>query len=177
MKKTIISFSGRKNGNCSNIGRMLYQSEEDSIFYDFSEISITPCTACSLECFKEGQQCPYRDDMVYTIYDSIMHSDMTFFIVPNYCDYPCSLYFIFNERSQCYFQHHPQLLEQYLEKRKKFIVISNTNQENFIKAFEYQSQKPDILFLSAKRYNKISIRGDLLDSLQAIEDIKNFAEE
>ena len=39
----------------------------------------------------------------------ITDSDLSYFIVPNYCDYPCANFFIFNERSQCFFQHHPEL--------------------------------------------------------------------
>ncbi len=66
---------------------------------------------------------------------------------------------------------------QYLSVKKKFIVISNTNQTNFIKVFEYQineGEKPDALFLSAKHYGKRSIDGNITDSLSALKDIENF---
>lgn len=174
MKVCVISFSGRKNGNCGAIGKMLHESYRDSVFYDFSEFAIAPCGGCRLECFKDREACPYRKDKVYTIYDSILHSDITYFIVPNYCDYPNALFFAFNERSQCYFQGHEELLEEYLQKEKKFIVISNTNRENFERAFLYHSETPDILFLSAKRYKKISIDGDLTESPEAVADILKF---
>ena len=105
------------------------------------------------------------------------NSDLAYFILPNYCDYPCANYFIFNERSQCYFQGSDYLLLQYLGVKKKFIAVSNTNQANFLIAFEYQineGEKPDALFLSAKRYGKRSIDGNLTDSLNALTDIENF---
>lgn len=35
---------------------------------------------------------------------------MVYFSLPNYCNYPCANFFIFNERSQCYFQRQPKLL-------------------------------------------------------------------
>ena len=81
------------------------------------------------------------------ILDAIVQSEMTYFILPNYSDYPCSNYFVFNERSQCYFQGKPKLLDDYLKVPKRSIVVSNTNTENFSKALAYQTeQTPDILF-------------------------------
>ena len=52
-----------------------------------------------------------------------MHSEMVYFELPNYCDYPCANYFIFNECSQCFFQRKPDLLEAYLTIPKRSIVI------------------------------------------------------
>ncbi len=176
MKACIISFSGRENGNCNSIGKMLHQQIEDSIFYDFSKFILNPCGNCHLECF-EQKQCPFIQDDTYSIYNSILQCDIAYFIVPNYCDYPCANFFIFNERSCCVFQHHPELLEKYLKIKKKFIVISNTDQKNFQQAFLYHSDTPDILFLSAKKYNKISIHGDLLESDRVVKEIMDFIKE
>ena len=107
--------------------------------------------------------------------EAMVHSDMVYFVLPNYCDYPCANYFIFNERSQCFFQGREDLLEAYLKVPKRSIVISSTNQDNFIRALAYQSDKePEILFLSAKKYGKTSISGDLLTSQSALEDIRRF---
>ena len=105
----------------------------------------------------------------------MVHSDAVYFVLPNHCDYPNANYFIFNERSQCFFQGRPDLLEAYLKVPKKCIVISNTNKDNFIRALAYQSDRePEILFLSAKEYGKSSINGDLLTSCEALEDIRRF---
>ena len=113
--------------------------------------------------------------MEYRLLNEITNSDLTYFIIPNYCDYPCANFFIFNERSQCYFQQKPELLDTYEKVPKRVIVVSNTNEENFRQAMTYQSyQKPDILFLSAKKYGKTSIRGDLLTNEKVISDITDF---
>lgn len=97
--------------------------------------------------------------------DAVTNATEAIFVVPNYCDYPNANFFAFNERSQCYFQGRPDLLDRYLAVPKKFIVVSNTGQANFREAFtQHTDQEPQILFLSAKQYEKVSIRGDLLPS-------------
>lgn len=177
MQITVISFSGRRNGNCQRIAKRIMQFFEcrNAVLYDFSDFSISPCGKCQLECFKEKSDCSYFGDMERAIYDSITNSDMSYFIVPNYCDFPCSNFFAFNERSQCYFQGEPELLERYEAAPKRFIVVSNTGKDNFVAAFsQHVSSQPDILFLSAKTYGKISINGDLLSSAEAADDILSF---
>lgn len=179
MKICIVNFSGRVSGNCKRITNFICEKYEgeDLKRFDFDGINLTPCGKCNAECFQIRESCPCFAEEAYKIYDSITNSDFAYFILPNYCDYPCANYFIFNERSQCYFQGREDLLLQYLGVKKKFIAVSNTNQANFLKAFEYQineGEKPDALFLSAKRYGKRSIDGNLTDSLNALRDIENF---
>ena len=58
---------------------------------------------------------------------------------------------------------------------KKFIVISNTNQDHFRQILSQNvCSVPEILFLSAKKFGRISIRGDLLTSEAAVSDIRHF---
>ena len=115
--------------------------------------------------------------MEHRLLDEITLSELTYFILPNYCDYPCANFFIFNERSQCYFQGKPELLDAYEKVPKRAIVVSNTNEENFRQAIAYQAyEKPDILFLSAKKYGKESIKGDLLTNEKAVSDIIAFVQ-
>ncbi len=172
MKTVIVSFSSRANGNCSKIGRLIKENTKDPILFCFSDFSIQACGGCNYDCFEKGETCPYIGDMECEILDAIVHSEITYFVLPNYCDYPCANYFSFNERSQCYFQGKPDLLNAYLRIPKRSVVVSNTNEENFIKALTYQSdQEPDILFLSARQYGKSSIRGDLLTSEKTVSDI------
>lgn len=179
MKICIISFSGRENGNCGSIAKELEKLYKNDVkTYDFSALALTPCTGCGYECFASGENCPYFGDSVFEIYDTITKSDLTYFIVPNYCDYPCALFFAFNERSQCYFQKREDRLIKYLAAKKKFIVVSNTNRDNFTAAFQYhieESSQPDILFLEARRFHKISIFGDLMKSAEARETVRQFA--
>ena len=175
MKTVIVTFSSRSNGNCSQIGKLIASLTQDPVLFDFSGFDLRPCGRCASECFTARENCPYFEDKEYEILEAIMHSKMVYFVLPNYCDYPCANYFIFNERSQCFFQGKPDLLEAYLSIPKRSIVISSTNQNNFIHALAYQSNKePEILFLSAKEYGKTSINGDLLTSKDALEDIRQF---
>ena len=177
MRVCIVSFSSRKNGNCAQIGKLMESVLDHAELFDFSKHPIHPCGECEYQCFTAAHRCPYMDDMEYRILDAVTHSDLAYFIIPNYCDYPCANYFIFNERSQCYFQGHPELLDRYEKVQKRAVVVSNTNEENFIKALSYQSDtKTEILFLSAKRYGKVSIKGDLLTAPNAIKDIMDFIE-
>ena len=175
MKTCIISFSSRGNGNCAQIGKMIRSLSEEAVLFQFSNFEIHACGKCGYECFTDRSKCPYYSDMEYRLLDAVTHSDLTYFILPNYCDYPCANYFVFNERSQCYFQDNPELLEAYEKVPKRAIVVSNTNEDNFKTALAYQSYKePDILFLSAKKYGKISIRGDLMTDENAVRDVTTF---
>lgn len=174
----IISFSSRKNGNCDKVAEHLSLKLSNAEVFRFSDFSVHPCGNCSYQCFEKRENCPYFDDMVYKLYDSVVKSRRAYFILPNYCDYPPAGFFIFNERSQCYFQGFPELLEEYENVPKKFIVVSNTNTENFVKALEYHTfNKPDILFLSAKKYGKVSVKGDLMTSKEAVNDLDRFISE
>lgn len=177
MKECIVSFSGRSGGNCSRIAEIIQQKKVDAAVYDFSVLSITPCSHCRYECFEQREKCPHFSDPEFAICEEIAKSDIAYFIVPNYCGYPCANFFIFNERSLCYFQHHNDLLNQYLAVRKKFIVISNTEQDNFTTAFCQhipETSDPDILFLSSKQFGKTSIDGNLMESENAKELLFRF---
>ncbi len=179
MKITIVNFSGRKNGNCRAISKVLadVHSADDKSVFNVCDIKLAPCGKCEYECFSPDKQCPYQSDGVYDMYDRITSSDRAYFILPNYCDYPNANYFIFNERSQCFFWHHEELLDRYLSVKKRFIVVSNTQTQNFITALSYQipeGESPDILFLPAKMYKKISIDGDLMTSPEAKNAVEMF---
>ena len=131
----IVSFSSRNHGNCEQISNQIrasYDKQTNVLHYKFSDFEIQPCGKCHYQCFKDNTACPYIGDMEYKLLDEICHSTMAYFVIPNYCDYPCANFFIFNERSQCYFQNHPERLDQYLQIRKKFIVVSNSKAESFL---------------------------------------------
>ncbi|MBE5905208.1 MAG: hypothetical protein E7277_00240 [Lachnospiraceae bacterium] len=175
MKTTIISFSSRQNGNCAQIARRIQSLVKEPVLFDFSELDIHPCGKCNYECFNEREKCPYMQDAEYGMLEAITQSAMVYFVLPNYCDYPCANYFIFNERSQCFFQGKPELLDLYEKVPKRSIVVSNTNETNFVTALSYQTaDAPDVLFLSAKSYGKRSISGDLLSSEKAVADLTAF---
>ncbi len=168
MRITLINFSSRDNGNCQGVVNLLreyYKSNDEEVcVYSMSERSISHCGGCDYECLKQGRNCPI-DDKVNEMFESVCQSDTSFYILPNYCDYPCSNYFAFNERSCGYFALDESKLDKYLSSSKKFIVISNGAKDNFIKAFSYQVKdgvEPDVLFLSAKKFGASSLQGNLL---------------
>ena len=66
---------------------------------------------------------------------------------------------------------------KYLDVRKRFIVVSNTEGESFKQALQQQTNDvPEILYLKTRKYDKISIAGDLLESAAAGADLKAFLE-
>lgn len=175
MMVTILSFSGRPDGNCSHIASRIMERIPFSNIYSFSDFEISPCGRCEHECFQTREKCPHFSDMEFRLLDAVCNSEIAYYILPNYCDYPCANFFVFNERSQCYFQSREDLLERYLDVPKKFIVISNSRSENFSEAFtQHTSKEPEILFLSANTFGKRSIDGDLMDSAAAVETLEAF---
>ena len=178
MNVCIVSFSSRKNGNCAQIGEFVKSLFPNAKLYDFANFTINACGNCDYQCFNGGSHCPYFADKECEILDAITNSALTYFIVPNYCDFPCSNFFVFNERSLCYFQNNEKQLTAYLQSPKKFIVVSNSNLENFKTAFAYHTNdEPQILCVSAKKYGKSSVDGDVLTSKQAVADLKKFITE
>jgi len=180
MKTCIINFSGRKNGNCHDIAKLIERAKSagnEVRLYEFCDINVSPCGKCNYECFDKNTNCPYIADGIYSMYDSICSAELAYYVVPNYCDYPCANFFIFNERSQCYFQNRYDLLGRYLQVSKKFIVVSNTEQENFNLAFKYhltEDMDVDALFLLPKAFDKDSIKGNLVDSAEVKGVVRKF---
>lgn len=117
-------------------------------------------------------------DPEYGLMELICAQNLVYFIVPNYCDYPCANYFIFNERSQCFFQKNPEKSDLFDRIPKRFLVVSNTNTENF-KAVLGQNvlTEPDILFLPARKFGKVSIRGDMMESENAKKAVQDFLDQ
>ena len=178
MSVCIVSFSSRKNGNCEKIAEYVNSLYPRAKRYDFSKIKLNACGNCKYQCFDKGSKCPHARDKEREILDAVTNSELAIFIVPNYSNYPCSNYFVFNERGICYFSKNDDLLTEYLQVPKKFIVVSNTNEDHFKEAFRYQTVgEPDVLFLAALEYGKTSTSGDLLTSSEAVEDLKEFLHE
>lgn len=173
--KLIISFSGRKNGNCDRIAKYI-ATEEDKIIY-LREWNIHPCMNCNYECFEGG--CVYRDDAIYGIYDEMCNYDKVIFIVPMYCGNPSSLYFIFNERCQDYFMHN----ENYEDIVKRLYIIGvYGDKENtpdfepcFEKWFECTDRSGHVLGLERHSYNQ-KMDDCILDVEELREKIRTFTE-
>lgn len=64
-----------------------------------------------------------------------------------------------------------------MRRKKLFLVISNTGKENFEKAFSYHvpaEEKQNMLILSARKYGKSSIDGNLMEAREARDVVKEF---
>lgn len=175
MKICVISFSSRKQGNCAGIGEWICSLLPEATLFRFSDFELHPCGSCDYDCFANGKGCPWSGDMESELLDAIIGSDLTYFILPNYCNYPCANFFLFNERCQSYFQHRNDLLTAYDRVPKRAIVVSNTDEEHFQTILASHGCDPSqILFLHARTYGKTSIRGDLMTSEQAASDVRAF---
>lgn len=182
MRIAILHFSARDSGNCAAIARqlaMLHSGAEITV-WPLAQANITPCRSCRYECFARADACPYAADDVRTIYDAILQSDLTYFILPNYADCPPALYFAFNERSQCVFQGDEALLNAYLAISKRFIIVSNQPAPAFESIPQYHTAEdsaPALLFLPPRRFSARSIDGSMMDAAEARELLRQFVQE
>lgn len=176
MEILVINFSSRQGGNCEAVGNYLKENLKGHVtFKSFGSMEVNPCGKCECQCFNQNSGCPFMGDDIFELYENVTASDLVYFVVPNYSDYPCSNYFVFNERGQGYFTGMDKLYEKYRAVRKRFIVISNTEMGNFIKAFRDQvNYDPDILFLSSRLYGKSSIHGILMEEDKAQKVVSDF---
>lgn len=129
----IITFSGRTAGNCNAVAN--YIKRDADVIADFGTLSIHSCSQCRYECF--NGVCKYRDDGIYGLYDRFRNYEKIILIVPMYCGNPSSLYFIFNERSQDFFTHNPEVYAE-LVRKMYFIGIYGSSEEtpDFLRVFE-----------------------------------------
>ena len=172
-KVILLSFSGRKNGNCERIAQHI-QSIAGGRILSFADLNVHPCGQCRYECFEHGERCPHFRDDLRSIYEAILQSDCAYYILPNYCDFPNAHFFAFNERSLCVFSGNEALLAAYGKIPKKFIVISGGEENNFRAALSQHSTNPEILFLCAKDFGQRSTDGALTESPEAIAKINSF---
>lgn len=173
MKKLLISFSARKDGNCDEIARHLAKME-DKIIY-FRDLNANSCSSCDYECFDNC--CKYRNDDIYNLLDGVPNYQKVVFIVPMYCGNPSSLYFILNERCQDYFMHNEDKYEN-LVKRLFFIGIYGDSEKSpdfipcFEKWFEGTRYTNHVLGVERHKYNL-----KLKDSILEIDELKTKIEE
>lgn len=147
---TLIQFSSRKEGNCSAIAKHIknyYAADNVSSFVIDANIA-QPCNNCDYECLMPGKECPGLNDALQKIMDTICSSDLAYFIVPNFCGYPCANYFAFNERSVGYFNMNRELMQKYMAVPKRFVIVSNSEGDSFKNAMMQQVDgNPDMLYL------------------------------
>lgn len=175
-KIVIIRFSDRLNGNCNAIASYIqeYLKSKTIKLYKISAKTMHPCGNCDYECLKSGSVCPNLTFEQKAMYDSICNADVAYYIIPNYCGFPCANYYAFNERSVGYFNLDKVLLEKFMSVKKRFIIVSNTEVQNFEHAMMQQTKEPEIMYLKTSKYGKKSIAGDLMESEAAKADLLAF---
>ena len=173
---TILNFSSRNNGNCVKIAEYIAAHTSKTTIHSFViDQRISPCNGCDYECLRPGVACPNVSEYQKEIMGAVLQSDLVYLIVPNYCGFPCANFLAFNERSVGYFNLDKALMQQYMQVRKRFIIVSNTENEIFQKAMEQQANdSSEVLYLKTSKYGKRSITGDILESPQALADLNAF---
>ena len=182
MKVCIVNFSGRRDGNCHDIAKLIEQSliaKHEVTLFEMCNLDITPCGKCDYECFYADKTCPYIDDDICDIYMEICSSDLVYYIIPNYIDYPNAYFFIFNERKQGFFAPglYTDLLGTYMGVAKKVVVVSNTEQDNFKKilgSHMSEDKHAEFLFMAAKDFDKGGVRGGMMECGQAKAQLAAF---
>ena len=108
----VVNFSNRKHGNCYSIAGTVkkhYNDKKVKIF-NFIDETFSPCGSCNYECYTN--KCSVNDSLK-EIFKSILQSEETIFIIPNYCDYPSSNFFLFNERCHGFMRNNEELHKRY----------------------------------------------------------------
>lgn len=174
-KITILSFSGRTEGNCSKISNYIISHYSRTNVQHYVIHDLLPCGNCNYECLTPNMKCTELSDAYIEAMDAACGSDLIYYVLPNYCGFPCAAYFSFNEHTVGYFNLDKNLLNRYMTIKKRFIVISNTENAEFKSALQQQTtEEPEILYLKTSKYHKRSIAGDLLSSEDAQADLKAF---
>ena len=166
-----VSFSGRNNGNCSDIAQYLIRENDKLVL--FKDVFYNPCSKCSYECF--NSMCKYRYDDVYDLLESTNNYKKIVFIVPMYSGNPSSLYFILNERMQDYFNHNEDKWNSFINKLH-FICIYGSDEEtpyfinNFINLVADSSR---VLKLERHKYD-LKMNDRILDNKELLKLIDDF---
>ena len=172
----ILNFSGRTGGNCSSIADYISNKYKRTNVHvvrvaDYFE----PCGKCRYECLQKELICPRIGNEHQNIMESVCASDVTYYLIPNYCGLPCANYYAFNERIVGWFNGDREKMQRYLESDKRFIFISNTENDAFYQVTkQHATNNSEILYLASRKYSKSSIAGDLLQSDAAQSDLDCF---
>lgn len=175
MGTLILNFSGRRDGNCYSLARLVRELTGEGQVVDFCGLDPQPCGKCGYECFRGGE-CPMAEDGLPGLYEKIAGAEEVVFLVPDYCGYPCANFFIFNERGCSYFAGRQDRLDRFLCIPKRFVVVSGSESGAFRDAFRYliAEGEPRVLYLSARKYGRDSLAGDLVRVPAVAEAVREF---
>lgn len=176
-KIVLIRFSSREFGNCSGVAQYLesYHINDTVQNFKIDHTIVQPCGGCDYECLKPNSACAGVTVQQRQLMDEICHADLVYYIIPNYCGFPPASCYAFNERSVGYFNKNRDLMSKYRSVPKKFIIISNTEGQNFESLIKSQVVgNPDLIYLKTSKYKVQSTAGNLMDSAEATSDLKAF---
>lgn len=170
----VVSFSGRKNGNCDSIADYIAE-EQDEVVY-MREVSTQPCADCDYQCMRTA--CKYQEDGIYALFEKMSGAEKIFYVVPMYCGNPSALYYILNERSQGYFMRNMKLYEEITEKLRIVGIYGNhTDDPEFMNGFErdyhFENREQHLLGLERHRYGH-KMRDFLLNEKEVRDKIDQF---
>ncbi|MBQ7026315.1 MAG: hypothetical protein IJN31_06885 [Peptococcaceae bacterium] len=107
--------------------------------------------------------------------EAICECELVYYIIPNYCGVPCANYYAFNEQLVGWFNGDRVKMQRYKSVRKRFVFVSNTENDAFQQvAAQHSNEKNNVLYLASRKYGKQSIAGDLLDCDAAKADLELF---
>ena len=175
-KTTIVNFSGRSSdGNGEKLSKFVNGLLEGKAgLINFSSLNVSGCNRCDYECLRRDS-CKYINDDVKKLYDILLKSDCIIFIIPVYCNYPCSNYFVFHERAQCCFNE--ENYDKYVSKPIKFIIIANSGYENVMGVLRDDFKKiaeEDVVVLGSRKYGTKSVNGDLIEYDEVKQEIRRL---
>ena len=179
-KIVIMDFSPRKGGNCAKIAEKIKEIHNRTNVHVFKIDlnNFAPCHNCNYECLTPEAVCPIRTEYQMQVMQTACESDLIYYIVPTLCGYPNATYFAFNERTVGFFNMDRALTKQYMSVPKRFIVVSNTENDNFRNAMQQQTaEEPKMLYLKTGKYKRRSTAGDLMDCEEAVNDLSAVIEE
>lgn len=176
-KVAIFNFSPRAERSYSQIAQQVsnhYRLSNEN-YYHFTMNSCNACQGCNYECLTPGKVCPTLPEYLKKTLDAAIECDLIYFIVPNFCDYPNGNYFAFQERCVGYFGLDRGLRAKYMKIKKRFIIVSNTENDQFKMSMQQQTtDEPEILYMKSSKYNKRSKTGDMMQSKEAVDDLNAF---
>ncbi len=171
--RLFISFSSRDEGNSFEIIKKYLNENDDYIL--FKNINYHSCSKCNYECMKN--ECKYRFDDIYKLYDLMCKYKKIYLIIPMYGGNPSSLYFIFNERSQDYFMHNDNYEE--IISKLFYIGIYGSKDEypyflnHFESIFSSVNSKKHVLGIERHKYN-LKLNDSIMDVEEIIDKLNQF---
>lgn len=141
---SIVSFSGRDNGNCRAIADFIAtRNRQGRVNYICAkDLNIHPCSDCDYQCMAGA--CVYSDDEE-TFLQKARRAKKIIWLVPMYCGYPSSLYFKINERSQRFWMNHDDDYYMSFLNKLYVIAIGNVTKDTPFQAIFEQPYKGTVL--------------------------------